>query len=204
MNVVDAGREETPAGEATRGRWEAARLMFGGGHRVVWATRHARSRPAVPMVCRCQEVVFPRCVCFQGGSSRSGDHGNLNHAGRQEGAASVGERRKLASKTAEFHTAPNPLSSSCDSQEYASDSSCKRLEQSSLPFLCSHGTYPAWMPSVNSVIKTSPVYARWNSRVEANQMTFLVLVLSELIHGPASVLCNLEVHSGPWTIRWTA
>jgi hypothetical protein len=28
-------------------------------------------------------------------------------------------------------------------------------------------------------------------------MTLLVLVLSELIHGPTSVLCNLEVHSGP-------
>ena len=37
-----------------------------------------------------------------------------------------------------------------------------------------------------------------------NKMTFLDLVLGELIHGPASVLCNLEVHSGPWTIRWTA
>ncbi len=31
-------------------------------HRVVWATRHALSRPAVPVVCRCQEVVFPRWI----------------------------------------------------------------------------------------------------------------------------------------------
>ena len=135
---------------------------------------------------RCPWYVAVKRLCSQGGSFWSGDQGNLNHAGRQGGAASVGERRKLASKTAEFHTAPNPLSSSCDSQEHARfGSSCKAPRANQL-------TYVPCVDAICEFInKTSPIYARWNSRVQANKMTFLVLVLSELIHGPTSVQCKL-------------